>query len=119
MGLLPTTTHSFDVNELWVDEAYSFVYNRTYIDQPIFKVPFSIFAFANELEEKIGAKKGIEDELEQSIHNEAVASVKEISAAIVEVYPLLGIKASRRDTQLNQIFRDYFTATQHYIFADR
>ncbi|MDN6310547.1 MAG: hypothetical protein L0J60_07740 [Psychroflexus sp.] len=39
-----------------------------------------------------------------------------MTAAITSIYPYLGVKASRTDQQLNQIFRDYFTATQHHIF---
>lgn len=51
------------------------------------------------------------------VHGVASASVKSISSALVGLYPFLGIKGSREDHVLNQIFRDYFTATQHHIFT--
>ncbi|MGV8813599.1 MAG: hypothetical protein ACOH2D_05760 [Gelidibacter sp.] len=52
----------------------------------------------------------------QKVHSQAADSVSDISRLIIEIYPKLGIRASRIDHQLNQIFRDYFTATQHHIF---
>ena len=163
MGLLATATHSFDVREEWIDEKYSFTYNHFFLEQAVFKIPFSVFAdltlwvnyvgmgehflenasahlsaeklfhlsdiissanaqifsFAEEIEGKIAVASTIADEDIQSIHQKAVDSVLKLTAAIVEVYPLLGIKASREDQQINQIFRDYFTATQHHIFVDK
>lgn len=44
MGLKATATHSFEVNQVLVHERYSFVYNQFYLDQPIFKIHFSVFA---------------------------------------------------------------------------
>jgi len=163
MGLCATATHSFDVDELWVDEKFSFVYNRFYLEQAIFKIPFAVFAdltlwvnyvgmgehylekakkilsseklenlskvissaneqifsLAEEIEEKIAVKSVFTETYNLSIHAKAVDSVQKLTTSIVGVYPNLGIKASRKNQELNQIFRDYFTATQHHIFADR
>ncbi|HET8737421.1 MAG TPA: acyl-CoA dehydrogenase [Pricia sp.] len=44
MGLKATATHSFEVESVWVDGKYSFVYDELHPPHPIFKVPFSIFA---------------------------------------------------------------------------
>ena len=51
------------------------------------------------------------------IHESAAGSVRSLTAAIMTVYPFLGVKASKEEHALNQVFRDYFTATQHHIFT--
>ena len=51
------------------------------------------------------------------VHKIASVSVKNLSNEIMNVYPYLGIGASSENHQLNQVFRDYFTATQHHIFT--
>ena len=43
MGLKATASHSFEVEDLLVHQRYSFLYNQTYLPQPIFKIPFRIF----------------------------------------------------------------------------
>ena len=57
------------------------------------------------------------EEFISDIHWDAASSVKQLSAAIIGLHPLLGVKASREDHILNQVFRDYFTGTQHHIFT--
>ncbi|HEA31417.1 MAG TPA: acyl-CoA dehydrogenase [Leeuwenhoekiella sp.] len=52
----------------------------------------------------------------EEIHQAGIDSIRQLSAGIIEIYPLLGIKASAIDQELNQVFRDYFTATQHHNF---
>ncbi|MFG6687932.1 acyl-CoA dehydrogenase [Mariniflexile sp. HNIBRBA6329] len=44
MGLKATATHSFKVDSVKVASKYAFVYNNFYLPQPIFKIPFSVFA---------------------------------------------------------------------------
>ncbi|WP_255504370.1 acyl-CoA dehydrogenase [Mesonia sp. HuA40] len=53
------------------------------------------------------------------VHQAAVQSVQAISQAIIGLYPFLGISASKEGTELNQVFKDYFTATQHHIFTKK
>ena len=57
------------------------------------------------------------DSFIREVHEAASVSVRYISSAITALYPHLGVKASREDHSINQIFRDYFTATQHHIFT--
>lgn len=160
MGLKATATHSFEVNAE-VDGKYCFQYNHFYLPQPIFKIPFTLFAdvtlwvnylgmaehfldeaenilpkeelnnlaniisttnqeifgFADEIEITIQQSKDFTEEYIEKVHSTAADSVRDMSRLIIEVYPKLGIKASRRDHQLNQIFRDYFTGTQHHNFV--
>jgi len=161
MGLKATATHSFKVNAVIVPSKYAFTYNQFYLPQPIFKIPFSVFAdltlwvnylgmaehfleeatpileldilepillmlsktnqtiykFAQEIELFTTNETVITETYTSNIHATAVASIKEISKSILDIYPLLGVNASRENQPLNRIFRNYFTATQHHIFS--
>lgn len=161
MGLKASATHSFEVRELMVHESCSFLYNEVYLSQPIFKIPFALFAdltlwvnyigmaehfieeallvisegkmrdlesvittsnmkifhYAKEINEIIDKEIPFKADYIQEIHSEAVNSVKNLSKYIIEIYPYLGVKVSRKNHQLNQVFLDYFTATQHHIFT--
>lgn len=163
MGMVATATHSFEVCDLEVDEKFSFVYDKFYVPQPIFKIPFSVFAdftlwvnylgifnhfceeghesltkeqqkmlleiesnteyllfkLASQVNYQIENSEPIKEKDKAEIHRLAAESVQKMTAAITSVYPYLGVKASRTDQQLNQIFRDYFTATQHHIFTKK
>ncbi|WP_417602555.1 acyl-CoA dehydrogenase [Owenweeksia hongkongensis] len=160
MGLKASATHSFEVKNVLVDERHSFVYNTFYLEQPVFKIHFSVFAdltlwvnyigmaehlleeaslpdkpawkdleqaiysanekaydFAKHIETLTGKEEVIPETLINEIHQTSVDSVRELSKAVIALYPHLGVKGSRENHTLNQIFRDYFTATQHHIFT--
>jgi len=161
MGLKATATHSFKVEEQWIPEKYSFVYNEVHQPHPIFKVNFSLFAdltlwvnylgmaehfleeakiiggstkdnnqlktyiekgdsllvdFAAEIEKSIEQGYTFSEKYINTVHHEASKSVQLLSRGILGTYPSLGILASTENHVLNQVFRDYFTATQHHIF---
>lgn len=160
MGLKASATHSFEVKDVLIAEGFSFVYNRFYLKQPIFKIHFSVFAdltlwvnyigmaehfleeanaeekkqwkglnqtieeanvkayeFAEQIEVVTVQEGAISESLITEVHQMASASVQELSEAMISLFPHLGVNASREDHVLNQIFRDYFTATQHHIFT--
>jgi alkylation response protein AidB-like acyl-CoA dehydrogenase len=160
MGLKASATHSFLVKDVLIDDRFSFVYNRFYLEQPIFKIHFSVFAdltlwvnyigmaehllqevkntslteiqllrkviqtanatvkaYAGNIEELTANSISIAPPLIPEIHEAASHSVRQISAAIISIFPHLGINASRENHIINRIFRDYFTATQHHIFT--
>lgn len=163
MGLKATATHSFKVDSVRVSSKQAFVYNQFYLPQPIFKIPFMVFAdltlwvnylgmaeyflyeaskileakslepfyvllsktnqrlykFAERIEQLTASDTTIPEAYIQTIHKTASASVKNMSQVILNTYPLLGIKACNQQHPLNNIFRDYFTATQHHIFSGR
>lgn len=73
--------------------------------------------YSENIEEKIADGKEITSDYIEEIHTLASNSVKEISINIIELYPYLGVKASRKNQPLNQVFCNYFTATQHHIFT--
>ena len=77
----------------------------------------NITRYAQEIEEDVTRESSMEEENSQHIHAKAAESVQHLSRAIIEIYPLLGVKASTETSSLNKIFRDYFTATQHHIFT--
>ena len=72
---------------------------------------------ATEVISLIEATGQFSEGLISGVHQDAAKSVKQLSAAIIGLHPLLGVKASREDHILNQVFRDYFTGTQHHIFT--
>lgn len=163
MGLKATATCSFVVDEQCISSEYGFRYDKFYLNQSIYKIPFTVFAdltlwvnyigmaehyreeaevtlpkkqlkeldeiirlsdqnifdYAEKIEELLTKKSVINQGLSQEIHQEAIASLPQLSQAILNLHPFLGMKASRKDSQLNKIFRDYFTATQHHNFVNR
>ncbi|MCM4151213.1 acyl-CoA dehydrogenase [Arenibacter sp. N53] len=73
--------------------------------------------YAAEIEKGLDDGMFFKKDYMELIHTEAANSVKNISREIIEIFPYLGVKASRKNHPLNQIFCDYFTATQHHIFT--
>ncbi|MFD2826294.1 acyl-CoA dehydrogenase [Leeuwenhoekiella polynyae] len=74
-------------------------------------------AFAETIEQQIELGKGLTAYFIKHVHETAAASMRALSQAIIEIYPHLGINAARENQVINQIFRDYFTATQHRNFT--
>ena len=160
MGMIATSSHSFEVNNQKVNQDYSFIYNEFYSDDLVEKIPFRIFAdltllvnylgmaehfieksldiihyqkqtdfnnfvkestsksieFAKIIENLLASNSPISGEIETDIHSFGIKTVEEITQFIIQIYPQLGIKASKLNDEINQIFRDYFTATQHSNF---
>lgn len=75
-----------------------------------------LFRCAEQTENKIREASPISAAYLEALHREASLSVKQLTRKIIDLYPHLGIKASRKNHPLNQVFCDYFTATQHHIF---
>lgn len=163
MGLRATATWSFEIENVFLQQEDTFVYDHFYLPQDIFKIPFRIFAdltlwvnyvgmashYAEESSRFLPQQKiaSLEEWVERAnhktkdyasqiihiieegaifesdfiseLHTDLSEHLKKITQAIVEIHPLLGIKAASNKTQLNRIFRDYFTATQHYNFVGR
>lgn len=76
-----------------------------------------VYAYSEEIESGTQRSAVFSEEYINTVHSLAASSVKQLSAAILGLHPFLGINASRENSTLNQIFRDYFTATQHHIFT--
>ncbi|MDM1297973.1 hypothetical protein HXZ94_05615 [Empedobacter falsenii] len=160
IGMVATSSHSFEVENKIVHQDYSFIYNQFYSDDLVEKIPFRIFAdltllvnylgmaehfieksleiihyqkqtdfesfvknstsktieFAKIIENLLANNSPISEEIETEIHSFGIKTVEKNTQFIIEIYPQLGIKASKINEEINQIFRDYFTATQHRNF---
>lgn len=57
MGMKATGTYSFKVNNVLVDETYSFIYNEFYTDAVLDRIPFRIFADLTLLVNYLGMAK--------------------------------------------------------------
>lgn len=91
--------------------------NLNSLDEVLSISNLKVAEYAKEIESKINSNKGLNSEYMTDIHSSASNSVKNISKSMIEIFPYLGIKASRNNQPLNQVFCDYFTATQHHIFT--
>lgn len=78
-----------------------------------------LFAFSEQVELRLKKNLLITSEFEEALHQTASGLIQKLSKNIIEIHPLLGMKAAREDHVLNHIFKDYFTATQHKNFAGR
>ena len=160
MGMVATSSHSFEVINQKVHQDYSFIYNEFYSDDLVEKIPFRVFAdltllvnylgmaehflekslelfssnlqtefeillnestsqtidFSIKIEKLLSKNKVISNVLETEIHQFGENTTEQITNYIIQLYPHLGIKASKTNEEINQIFRDYFTATQHRNF---
>ncbi|SKB49620.1 Acyl-CoA dehydrogenase, N-terminal domain [Salegentibacter holothuriorum] len=91
--------------------------NLEALAETLSKANLKVAAHAKVIEANIKSEISIHHQYIEEVHSSASNSVKSISRDIMEIFPYLGVKASRNDELLNQIFRDYFTATQHHIFT--
>lgn len=77
----------------------------------------NILIHVDKIETSLGSGTDLPEVNNEQIYEEAANSVRGISKSIIEIFPFLGVKPTRNDQPLNQVFRDYFTATQHHIFT--
>ncbi len=89
------------------------------LENSLQKANSQVYIFAEEIEKRISQNNKIEEELLQNIHQTCSRFILDFSALLIKIHPFLGMKAARINHPLNQIFRDYFTATQHHNFVKR
>lgn len=75
--------------------------------------------YSHLIEQKIDNEQRITPEFENEIHAYFSMLLPKLNTGIIEIHPNLGMKAARNHEVINAIFRDYFTATQHYNFVGR
>lgn len=73
--------------------------------------------FCQDVETKIKNNQNLSADYPHKLHKTAAKSIGGISQMIIQIFPRLGMKASRDGDPLNSIFKDYFTATQHRNFS--
>ena len=74
------------------------------------------FKFADEIENILNDFELISNEKQSEIHSFSTDLVENLSHQILEIYFQLGLRANHTDSEMYQIFCDYFTATQHSNF---
>ncbi|WP_257667491.1 acyl-CoA dehydrogenase [Parapedobacter tibetensis] len=171
-GLKATASHSFAVDNLWVDESHAFLITPQHatLDHPIYRYPFLQFAEATLAANTLGMarhfiacadvlisqnQKGIEatkslglvtsantqlKEIKQSfydaldaswaelLHNgkvsdRSLSTVSALSRSLVAIchqqvvllFPHCGMAATISSAEINRIWRDIFTASQHSL----
>lgn len=75
-----------------------------------------ILLFASEVEAYLMNHDQLNDALTNEVHLAGEKIVAELIKKINQIYPLLGIKAAQMTEEINQVYRDFFTATQHKNF---
>lgn len=85
-------------------------------DEAVKEILKQILDFANDIEKILESTHEILSEKQVEIHEFCESHLKNISHQILEVYFQLGIRATHTDSAVHQVFRDYFTATQHANF---
>lgn len=76
-------------------------------------------SIAKEIERTIAHNKTLSTERMQQIHAFGEEAVSDFCSQIASSYPTAGIEASRTTSPINQVFRDFFTATQHANFRKK
>jgi len=74
------------------------------------------YLFADKIETLLQDQQEISVKIQTEIHQFSEKLVNDLSHKILDLYFQLGIKASHTNEPIHQIFRDYFTATQHANF---
>ncbi|WP_445430369.1 hypothetical protein [Chryseobacterium indoltheticum] len=87
-----------------------------FFDEKINKAMVKVIEFADEVEGLLNESKVITPEKQSEIHDYSSDLVDSLSHQILQIYIQLGIKASHIDSEVYQVFCDYFTATQHSNF---
>ncbi len=77
------------------------------------------FFYASEMEALIANKDAITEVFSDEIHLFGEETVADLSTLIISTYIQVGIKASSSNSAINQVFRDFFTATQHANFRKK
>jgi hypothetical protein len=90
--------------------------NLNLFNQNIEKQRENVMHFADEIEDLLNDFELISSEKQSEIHSFATSLVEKLSHQILEIYFQLGLRATHTDSELYQIFCDYFTATQHANF---
>lgn len=75
-----------------------------------------IHRYANQIEQLLSEQCFLDTRIKTEIHQQGEQIVKDLVRYITTIFPSLGIKVASATNEINQIFRDFFTATQHKNF---
>jgi alkylation response protein AidB-like acyl-CoA dehydrogenase len=74
------------------------------------------YHIAEQIEEILTESDTLSAEFSEKVHAFGEDFVQNTAVYIAKIHPYLGMKASKFNEPINQIFRDYFTLTQHIHF---
>lgn len=75
-----------------------------------------LFDIARNVELELGEVGYLSEAIAREIHFFGEEVVLELSKFLITIFPHLGIKAASFGEEVNKVFRDFFTATQHRNF---
>ncbi|MDY0779892.1 hypothetical protein [Tenacibaculum sp. IB213877] len=75
-----------------------------------------VYNFASDTEKILTNNANFSSTFKQKVHHSGEEIIEKLSEFIIKIYPYIGIKACKVDEEINRVFRDYFTATQHKNF---
>lgn len=111
VNYLGIAKHFFDASTQYLINSHVMV-AQSFAQQSLTKT----IEFAEKVEYILANQLQIDTILTDEIHHFGEDVVIQLNEYVMNLYPLLGIKAASENHILNQIFRDYFTATQHRNF---
>ncbi|MGK6351274.1 acyl-CoA dehydrogenase family protein [Parapedobacter sp. DT-150] len=163
-GLKATASHSFEVEQVWVDEAHAFRIAPEYatLDLPIYQYPFLPFAETTLAVNTLGMARhfvacaaaggasgmreraetaaaelvkvrtpfyetldaswdelqgtgGLSPAMLRAVSDGSRALVDVCRAQVMALYPHVGLAAADASTEINRVWRDLFTASQHSL----
>lgn len=88
------------------------------LEQSTSEIEQKISMFISKTENTIENNSKFINSLASEIHQYGTDLVKLLSHQIIDLYLNLGLKASQEDQELNKVFKDFFTATQHLNFRE-
>ncbi|MCX8057012.1 MAG: hypothetical protein N3F03_05305 [Ignavibacteria bacterium] len=76
----------------------------------------SFYKLVNSIEDEIKRNKKLGKSLSLEAKKFGRNLIEELAQKIIQTYQEMGIRGAIVDEEINQVFRDFFTATQHNIF---
>lgn len=93
------------------------IFTKSYLNL-IEKQTIKILDYANTIENLAKEKQTNFEEIQHEIHLFCMEVLQETTINFINIYTLLGIKETEIRTEIHQIFRDFFTVTQHANFRN-
>lgn len=86
------------------------------LNKLILKIEHELYESAKKFEQSLVNQNFLKDSDIVTAHKFGEEAIHKIIESILVIHPLLGIKAACSSEEINQVFRDFFTATQHKNF---
>jgi hypothetical protein len=64
-----------------------------------------------------GKDGSVDEALDAQLRQASMALVLAARKAVGEIYPYCGLRAAQEDSEINRVWRDFHTASQHALFT--